>query len=204
MLRRELLKFGLLAVASRSAFGDAGSQVTADFTVFGRTALFAYHRFEFCNGRNFQLVLRLRSPNPGRRLPFNERFRSAVLRVDSLDIRTLRPGRHDRQRILRGQWTGDREPGLPSNVEVLETLFYSQVLSAQARPLRPEYYTFGAGRETYACHVIEGAPDFDHLVRIAPGGKKLQTQSLDNSLSSTSGIVGSRDVLIARPIESHC
>lgn len=203
MNRRQLLQLGLLSLLPASIC--ASEAVAApEFLLFGTRALFATHLFEFCPGRNLQVLLRLRSPKPGKKLSLGRGDDLPRLRCPGLDLTQLRPGRKDRLRELKGDWIGRTRINAP--LEVLEILFYSQIDAAEKRSRLADYFVFGGGREWYAMHRISGAPDFEHVWKLGQGQRQLHPSALqaENQIKASKALTTRLDQILVRPIEADC
>lgn len=205
MLRRDLLKLAALSAlplpAPAAGFAVPGDP---DFVLFGRTHLYAVHRFQYCTPRNFQIVLKLRSPLAGRPLPFTPRRPLAHLRVPGLALRDLAPRAGKRLATLAGHWLDTDGPSLPSHFEILDTLLFAHVDAEQRRALPAQYFAFGGARESYALRRIGGAPDVEHLVRLKAGAREFLPEGTSVDRAGLAQLVKRRDQLLLSDLPIAC
>lgn len=175
-----------------------------EFALFGRIHLFAVHRFQYCATRNFQVVLKLRSPLAGRPLPFTPRRPLAHLRVPGLALRMLAPRAGKRLRELAGQWLDPVDMALPSHFEIMDTLLFSHIASDQRRALPAQYFAFGGTGESYALRRIGGAPDLEHLVRLKSGVREFLPEGSSADRAGLARLVQRRDQLLLSDLDARC
>lgn len=205
MIRRDLLKLAALSVLPLApAAGATARAGEADFVVFGHVQLFAVHRFQYCEARNVQIVLRLRSPLAGRALPFTPRRPLAHLRVPGLDLTALAPRAGRRLPELSGQWLDRAAPALPGRLEILDTLLYARVPPDARRASPAHYFAFGTLRESYALRRVGGAPDVEHLVRLKGGVREFLPDGTALDRAGLSALVPRRDQLLLSDLSLVC
>jgi hypothetical protein len=206
MHRRDLLKLAALSVLPLPPAATALVRPTdAEFVLFGHVQLYAVHRFQYCEPRNVQAVLKLRSPLAGRPLPFTPRRPLAHLRVPGLVLGALAPRAGRRLPMLEGEWLEpSHKLALPSRFEILDTLFFARVQPDSRRATPAHYFTFGTLRESYALRRVGGAPDVEHLVRLKGGVREFLPDGTRANRAGLEGLVGKRDQLLLSELPLAC
>lgn len=204
MLRRQILKLAALAALPWPAAATVAAAGAPEFALFGRIHLFAVHRFQYCAARNFQVVLKLRSPLAGRPLPFTPKRPLAHLRVPGLALRELAPRAGKRLPELAGEWLDPVDMALPSRFDIMDTLLFAHIESDQRQALPAQYFAFGGTGESYALRRIGGAPDLEHLVRLKSGAREFLPEGTSADRAGLARLVQRRDQLLLSALDGSC